>query len=220
MIRAAGIGERELASIGEELGWVTLHAYTSDWFDYSEEMMAAAIRQMPAGRAVARNQHDPIPEAGIEDGVPIQVTVGVDPEAARIEIDLRDNPDCLPCGINLTEATSRTAAMIGVFNSLPIRVPTNAGSFRRLDILLRHNCVAGIPEHPASCSTATTGVADRVANATQRAIAELSDGFGMAETGTLSAAVADISGRDPRTGSPFVNLMILGLTCGAGHARG
>lgn len=221
MIGAARIGQRELASLGEELGWDQLHAYTSAWFDYSEEMMAAAIGRMPAGRSVAHNQHDPIPEAGIEDGVPIKVSVTVDPEAARIEVDLRDNPDCLPCGINLTEATSRTAAMIGVFNSLPVRVPTNAGSFRRLDILLRENCVAGIPVHPASCSTATTGVADRVANATQRAIAELSDGFGMAETGTLSAAVADISGHDPRHGdSPFVNLMILGLTGGAGHSRG
>jgi N-methylhydantoinase B len=138
---------------------------------------------------------------------------------ARIEVDLRENPDCLPCGINLTEATSRTAAMIGVFNSLPVAVPPNAGSFRRLDVLIRENCVAGIPRHPASCSTATTGIADRVANATQRAIAELADGFGMAETGTLTAAVADISGRDPRhEDSPFVNLMILGLTSGAGHA--
>jgi N-methylhydantoinase B len=111
--------------------------------------------------------------------------------------------------------------MIGVFNSLPVAVPQNAGSFRRLDLLLRENCVAGIPVHPASCSTATTGVADRVANATQRAIAALAEGFGMAETGTLTASVADIYGRDPRHGgAPFVNLMILGLTCGAGHARG
>ena len=221
MIGAARIGERELLGLGEELGWEQLHAYTEAFFAYSEEMMAAAIRRMPAGRVVAENQHDPIPEAGVEDGVPIRAAVTVDPGAARIEVDLRDNPDCLPCGLNLTEATSRTAAMIGVFNSLPTRVPTNAGSFRRLDVLLRENCVAGIPVHPASCSTATTGVADRVANATQRAIAELADGFGMAETGTLSAAVADISGRDPRQGgSPFVNLMILGLTGGAGHSRG
>jgi N-methylhydantoinase B len=111
--------------------------------------------------------------------------------------------------------------MIGVFNSLPISVPQNAGAFRRLHVLIRENCVAGIPRHPASCSTATTGIADRVANATQRAIAELADGFGMAETGTLTASVADISGHDPRyDDAPFVNLMILGLTCGAGHARG
>jgi N-methylhydantoinase B len=221
MVGAARIGERELLTLGEELGWERLQAYTEAFFDYSEEMMTAAIRRMPAGRAVAANQHDPLPDAGIEDGVPIRVAVTVDPGAARIEVDLRDNPDCLPCGINLTEATSRTAAMIGVFNSLPSRVPTNAGSYRRLDIILRENCVAGIPVHPASCSTATTGVADRVANATQRAIAELADGFGMAETGTLSAAVADLSGNDPRReDAPFVSLMILGLTGGAGHSRG
>jgi N-methylhydantoinase B len=221
MVGAARIGERELHGLGEELGWEALHEYTAAWFDYSEEMMASAIRRMPAGRSVAHNTHDPLPAAGAEDGVPVKVTVTVDPDAARVAVDLRENPDCLPCGINLTEATSRTAAMIGVFNSLPIAVPQNAGSFRRLDIEIRENCVAGIPVHPASCSTATTGIADRVANATQRAIAELADGFGMAETGTLTASVADISGKDPRHGdAPFVNLMILGLTCGAGHSRG
>jgi N-methylhydantoinase B len=221
MVGAARIGERELHGLGEELGWETLHEYTAAWFDYSEQMMAGAIRRMPAGRSVAHNKHDPLPAPGAEDGVPVKVIVTVDPDGARVAVDLRENPDCLPCGINLTEATSRTAAMIGVFNSLPVAVPQNAGSFRRLDIAIRENCVAGIPVHPASCSTATTGVADRVANATQRAIAELADGFGMAETGTLTASVADISGKDPRHGdAPFVNLMILGLTCGAGHSRG
>ena len=221
MVGAARIGERELRSLGEQLGWDALHAYTAAWFDYSEQMMAGAIRRMPAGRSVAQNKHDPMPVAGAEDGVPVKVIVTVDPDAARVEVDLRENPDCLPCGINLTEATSRTAAMIGVFNSLPSSVPQNAGAFRRLDVLIRENCVAGIPRHPASCSTATTGIADRVANAAQRAIAELADGFGMAETGTLTASVADISGHDPRHGDePFVNLMILGLTCGAGHSRG
>lgn len=221
MVGAARIGERELLALGEDLGWDTLHSYTAAWFDYSEEMMAAAIRRMPAGHSVAQNKHDPMPVDGAEDGVPVKVIVDVDPQDARVQVDLRENPDCMPCGINLTEATSRTAAMIGVFNSLPTTVPQNAGSFRRLDVLIRENCIAGIPVHPASCSTATTGVADRVANATQRAIAELADGFGMAETGTLTASVADISGKDPRHGdSPFVNLMIIGLTCGAGHARG
>lgn len=221
MVGAARIGERELLALGQELGWETLHRYTEAWFDYSEQMMMSAIAKLPQGKSVARNMHDPLPVAGAEQGVPVQVRVSVDPEQAQIEVDLRENPDCLPCGINLTEATSRTAAMIGVFNSLPAAVPQNAGSFRRIDVRIRENCIAGIPAHPCSCSTATTGIADRVANATQRAIAELGDGFGMAETGTLIASVADIFGHDPRRGGePFVNLMILGLTCGAGHPRG
>lgn len=221
MVGAARIGEREMLELGREVGWDTFHAYTAAWFDYSEQMMSAAIRRMPAGRQEVHNHHDPVDAPGGEDGVPVTVAVTVEPDAARIAVDLRDNLDCLPCGINLTESTARTAAMIGVFNSLPLAVPQNAGSFRRVEVLVRENCVAGIPVHPASCSTATTGVADRVANGTQRAIAELADGFGMAETGTLTASVADIFGHDPRRdGAAFVNMVILGLTGGAGHPRG
>ena len=52
--------------------------------------------------------------------------------AARIEVDLSDNLDCLPCGLNLSEATARTAAMIGIFNGIGASVPPNAGSFRRI----------------------------------------------------------------------------------------
>ena len=42
----------------------------------------------------------------VPDGVPLKVTVEI-PRRARIEVDLRDNPDCLPFGLNLTEATAR-----------------------------------------------------------------------------------------------------------------
>jgi N-methylhydantoinase B len=221
MVGAARIGERELLALGEELGWGTLHDYTAAWFDYSEEQMASAIRAMPAGRMSISNAHDPVPAPGAEEGVPVTVHVTIDPDAAVVEVDLTDNLDCLPCGINLTESTSTTAAMIGIYNSLPFAVPQNGGAYRRLRIRLRENCIAGIPRHPASCSTATTGVADRAANAVQRAIAEIADGFGMAETGTMTASVADVSGRDPRYGgAPFINLILLGLTGGAGHPRG
>jgi N-methylhydantoinase B len=109
--------------------------------------------------------------------------------------------------------------MIGIFNGIDHTVPKNAGSFRRLRILLRENCVVGIPRHPASCSVATTNIADRVVNAVQRALGELGDGFGMAEIGlSMPPSVAVISGHDPRAdGAPFVNMLILpSLTGGAG----
>jgi N-methylhydantoinase B/oxoprolinase/acetone carboxylase alpha subunit len=216
LLGAVRIGERELLELGSEVGWGVLADYTHAWFEYSERHMIRAIRRLPAGVAVATNAHDPFP--GAPGGIPITVRVEVRPDEATIEIDLRENPDCLPCGLNLTEATAQTAAMIGVFNSIDHTVPPNAGSFRRLKILLRENCVAGIPRHPASCSLATTGVADRVANAVQRGLASLGDGIGMAEAGLcIPASSAVISGRDPRHGdSPFVNMLILGQTGGAG----
>lgn len=216
MLGAVRVGEQAVMKLGEEIGWERLAEYTGQWFDYSERRMIAAIAELPSGCVSATSVHDPFP--GVEDGLPIKATVEVDPDAGSIDVDLRDNPDCVPCGLNLTEATARTAAMIGVFNSIGGDVPANAGSYRRLGVELRENCVAGIPRHPASCSLATTGIADRVANAVQRAMAELGEAIGMAEAGPCTPPASGVvSGRDPRRGgAPFLNQLILGMTAGAG----
>ena len=217
---AARIGERELLALGAELGWSVLDEFVTAWFDYSEQRMAAALRRMPSGQVTAVSVHDPFPGTPPE-GIPVKATVELDNAQARVSVDLRDNPDCMPCGFNLSEACARTAAMIGIFNALGVNVPTNAGSFRRIEIRLRENCVVGIPRHPTSCSVATTNVADRVTNAIQTAIAELGDGYGMAEAGGVqTAGAANISGTDPRHhGRAFVNQLVLGDTCGPAAAR-
>ncbi|SFB78388.1 N-methylhydantoinase B [Polaromonas sp. OV174] len=216
MVGAARIGERELLALGEELGWDKLHAYEQDYFNYSEKRMVAAIRSMPEGRVTRTSIHDALPGMN-EEGIPIRVDVSVLAEQGLIEVDLRHNPDCLPVGLNLSESCARTSAMVGVFNSIDHSVPKNAGSFRRLKVQLRENCIAGIPLHPTSCSAATTNIADRVANAVQSAIASLADGFGLAECGgVIPAGGGVVSGLDPVTGKPFVNQVIIGVTGGAG----
>src|SRR6478672_6429232 len=222
MIGAARVGERELLKVGEEVGWDTFDRYVADWLDYSEERMRATIRALPAGRRTGRDIHDAVPLRGVENGVPLEVTVAVDPESAEIEIDLRNNPDCLPCGLNLTESTAVTSALIGVFNSIAEPVPRNTGSGRAVNVLLRENCCVGIPVHPASCSMATSGIAERLAGIVQRTLAEFADGLGMASTGPeCPPAVAGLSGRDPRhADAPFVDMMILGNSGGAGHPHG
>jgi N-methylhydantoinase B len=61
-----------------------------------------------------------------------------------------------------------------------------------------------------------------MAGVVQRTLAEFRDGMGMASTGPeCPPAVAGLSGRDPRHGNaPFVDMMILGNSGGAGHAHG
>jgi N-methylhydantoinase B len=222
MVGAARIGERELLALGEELGWEELERLTDAWLDYGEQRMIAALRKLPAGRATGRTTYDPLPGLA-DDGIPIAAEVEVDPEAARVTVDLTDNPDCLPCGLNLSEACARTSALIGVFNSIDHTVPHNAGALRRVDVRLRRGCIAGIPEHPTSTSVATTNVADRVVGAVQLAMAQLGDGIGMAEFGpVIPSSAAVISGRDPRSGRAFVNQLFLMITGGAAspHADG
>ena len=217
LIGAARVGERELLALGAELGWDALDEHARDWFDYSEKRMAAAIARLPGGRAIRQSTHDPFPGTP-SDGVTIKVSVAVDPIAGRIAVDLCENPDCLPNGMNVTEANASSAVMIGIFSSLGEVVPRNAGSYRRITIRLRENCCVGIPRHPASCSLSTTNLASKIGNATQTAIAELADGFGLAESGTIvPASMAVISGRDPRYGNaPFINSLFLMHTGGPG----
>ncbi|CAN0599850.1 unnamed protein product, partial [Laminaria digitata] len=167
-------------ALGEDVGWDRLETFATQFFDYSEARMETAIRALPSGEAEHSSTHDPIPGTP-EEGVKINVTVKVDSEAAIVDVDLRDNPDAMPCGLNLSEACARTAAMVGVFNSIEHTVPKNAGSFRRIHVQLRENCVVGIPKHPTSCSAATTNVADRVSNSVQASMAKISEDIGLAE---------------------------------------
>ena len=214
---AARIGERELRALGAEVGWDALERHVDDWFDYSEQRMAGAIRNLPAGQETAFCVHDALVGTPPE-GVRVEATVRVDHESERLEIDLRNNLDCMPNGLNLSEACSRSAALIGLFNGLgDPSVPTNSGSFRRIHIALRENCAIGIPLHPTSCSVATSNVADRLISAVQMAMAQLGDGLGMAEIGGCqTAGQAVISGLDPRRGnSPYINQLIMGDTLGA-----
>lgn len=219
MLGAARIGEREILELAAEIGWDQLDAFEKRWFDYSEQSMIDAIGKLPSGRVSATSTHDPIPGTPPE-GIMIKAEVEVDAAAGTIVVDLTDNMDSLPCGLNLSEACARTSALIGVFNSIDHSVPKNAGAFRRVDVRLREGSVCGVPIHPTSCSAATTNLADRVCAATQSAIAQVADGFGMAEVGAgLSPASGVISGNDPRTGKSFINQLFLGATGGGATAH-
>lgn len=219
MTGAARMGERELLALGREIGWSTLVDFCHRWFSYSEQRMIAAIAKLPDGSAVRVSVHDPFPGTPPE-GVAVRAEVTTDPAAGYVVVDLRNNIDCLPCGLNLSEACARTSAMLGVFNSIDADVPKNAGSFRRIALHLRENCVVGIPSHPHSCSAATTNLADRVANCVQAAFADIGEGIGMAEYGApIPATSPVVSGEDPRTGKRYINQIFLGATAAPARPR-
>lgn len=207
---SARIGERRLKSLVEKYGLETVEAFVEEWLNYSERLMAHAIHQLPAGRLSGGGRHDPLP--GLPDGIPFTVSIEVKPEAGLIEVDLRDNIDCVAAGINCTETCARGGALIGILNCIDPTVPRNAGTFRRIRIHLRENCVVGIPRFPASCSMATTDMTNRLVNATQYAFSLLGDGYGLAEGGTsLGVGFGVVSGIDRRNGgAPYINQFIIG----------
>lgn len=207
---AARIGERRLRALVEKCGIETIERFVEEWFEYSERRMLHAISALPAGRIVAEGRHDALP--GLPAGIPVRVIVEVKPKEGIIEVDLRENIDCVPAGVNLSETCATAGALIGVLNCVDASVPRNAGSFRRIRIHLRENCVVGIPRFPFSTSMATSNITNRLINATQRAFSMLGDGFGLAEGGaSMGAGFGVVSGTDARReGAPYVNQILIG----------
>lgn len=216
-ISSARSGERRLKELCEKYGRATIKAFSRAWLDYSERRMEQVIRGLPAATLLNSGTHDPFGTL-LPKGIPLTVGIGIDPEAARITLDLTDNIDNVNCGFNASEATATSAVLTGVFNSIDSTVPRNSGSFRRITVMLREGSVAGKPAFPHSCSVATTNVADRLVNIVQSAFAKIGDGWGLAEGGVgQGAGLAVVSGKDPRAkGRAYVNQMFTAGASGPG----
>jgi len=212
---SARIAERRLKELCAKYGKDQIKQFIEEWFDYSERMMMQTIRELPKAKIVNEGAHDPF-EPILPDGIPIKVELTLDPGNAMIEIDLRDNIDCVDCGLNQSEACAINNVVAGVFHSLEGDLPHNAGSFRRIIVHLRDGCVVGRPSFPHSASMATTNVADRLVNLTQSAFAQLGDGQGLAEGGSaMAAGFAVVSGNDfRRGGEPFINQLMTAVNGG------
>src|SRR5262249_49543126 len=172
--------------------------------------IAHVIATMPRGTIVGEGMHDPFGPA--PHGIPIKVRITLDPDAGMIQADPTDNIDCLPTGVNESRTHAPNNRLTGIFNSIDPDIPHNAGTFRRVRVNLRENCVVGIPRFPHSCSVATTNVGERLVVTTQRTIADAWEGFGLAEGACgIGPGFAVVSGIDWRKDdSPYVNRRVLG----------
>lgn len=211
---AARIGERRMHELIARHGVETLERFVEEWFDYSERRARAAIGALGPCTLHGSTVHDPFP--GTDDaGVTLRASITVQPQEGTLAVDLTDNPDNQPNGLNLTRATATAAALTGVLSALPDDIPSNAGAFRCFEVLLREGCVVGVPTFPHSCSSGTTNFADRVVGLVQAAFADLDGDVGLAEGATGQApAKGVIAGSDERSGRGYINQILLGGTGG------
>jgi N-methylhydantoinase B len=214
-VGAIRIGERRLVELAARYGLATLESFVGEWLEYSERRMTEAIRDLPSRTLKVSGHHDPL--EGHPQGIPITAHLEIDGEQGRIEVDLRDNDDCVALGLNLSEACARSGVLIAIYNCLPDDVPHNAGSFRRVEIKIRPGSLAGGLTYPHSASVSTTNVLNRLINGIQAAFAQLGPGYGLAEgAGACGAGFAVFSGVDPRSGDPYVNELVIGNNGGPG----
>lgn len=210
-LAAVRTGERRLVELCERYGADTISRFLDEYQDHAERVAAQAIAELPAGRVTRTVRYDS--ELGqYPDGIPVTATLEVEPKAGRVTIDLTENVDNLPFGINMTESTVLACCRMGTCNVLGPDVPRAAGAFRRIEVRMRDGSAIGRPRFPAATSAATTNLCHLLAGHIQTLFADLKAGAGSAYGSVgLPGSCPVVSGRDPRRGDrPFVNQIIMG----------
>lgn len=234
VMSAVRTGETRLKELSDKYGIGTLDAFLNSFQDYAERMATDAIAKLPKGRVKGEMLYDSETEL-YPDGIPVRAEIDVDPQQGYITVDLTDNIDNLPLGINMSESTTTAACMTAVLNVLGPDVPRCTGSFRRVKLKMREGAAVGIPKFPAATSSATTNMCHALVPHIQSLFSKLRDDLGTGY-GTIGmpGSCAVISGEDYRVpGKRYVNQLIMGywggpamhghdgwLTYGSGASQG
>lgn len=217
-IGACKTGERRIVELIDRYGRDDILAFVQDWFDYGRRCAQAAIAKLPAGSYSYETRHDPVPGVA-DEGIPVRVTINVHPDKGEIVVDVRDNIDNVPGGLNLSANTCTGSCRIGVFNNLDEDIPHNEGAKSQIKVVMREGSVIGSPKYPVGTSVATTNVNDRLMIAGNCVFSEMGAPYGQAESAShLPAGTGVISGADPyKKGKVYVNQIFVGY--GGGGAR-
>ena len=214
-VGACRIGERRLKEFCAKYGKEYVKAFIGAYMDYGETAVVEEIKKLKKMHMEYETRYDPIPGIA-EDGIPVRMKIDVDPDAGYIYIDVTDNPDSLPAGVNMCRATTKAMATQGVLCNLDPEIPHNDGTFKHLPVKMAKNKVVGYSEHPYSMSVATTNVADRLANVSGTIFAQMGPEKGIAEHGVLmppgAAVIAGVDWR--RGGAPYFNQLVAGASGG------
>jgi N-methylhydantoinase B len=216
-VGAARTGENRLMELYEENGAETIKSFCDAFQEYGEKKIVKEIKKLPAGHWEYDIKHDGIPDL-IPEGVNIKIKCDIDNINGYITVDLRDNPDCMECGLNMSEATVVSSTRAGVLNRLSPDIPKVEGAMKHIRVLYREGCIIGKAVYPYSASVATTNLADRMVSGVQALFNQITEQRGIAEGGAVqSPAASVISGTDYRKGdSSYVNQIFIGLTGGPG----
>jgi len=115
-------GERRLAALADKYGAALLARAAGELMDYTERMLAARLRDLPAGTYEAEDAMD---DDGLtSDAVPIRVRVKV--RGGRIVVDFTGSARQTAGGVNANRAVTLSAVLYVLRCLLPAGVPSNA----------------------------------------------------------------------------------------------
>src|SRR5271170_7720896 len=198
-IGACRVGEQRVLQLVEKYGHANLQALIEELLNYSERLVRAELRAMPAGEFRAEDWLD---DDGVTDGLrKIAVRLCFDPEAASIEVDFAGSSAQVAGSVNAVRAITLSACFYVLRCLLGEDAPATAGILRPLTLNTpKGGIVDALPPAPVAGGNVETS--QRIVDVLLRALAKAVPArVPAASAGTMSNLT--IGGLDPRTGEPF-----------------
>jgi len=198
-IGACRVGEQRILELVEKYGAGRLRRLTDELLDYSERLVRAELRRMPAGEFSAEDWLD---NDGIEDR-PIRICarIGIDPEAGAMGIDFSGSSPQVKGSVNAVRAIALSACFYVLRCLLGRDAPATAGILRPLTLTTVAGSVVDA-RSPAPVAGGNVETSQRIVDVLMRALAQaIPDRVPAASAGTMSNLT--IGGIDPRTGQAF-----------------
>jgi N-methylhydantoinase B len=198
-IGACQVGERRLHEMVQKYGLSTLETLADELLLYSDRLMRATLRKLPAGKFMAEDFLD---DDGVSDQpIRIAVSIELDPDAETVSIDFAGSSPQVSGSVNAVYAITYSACFYVLRCLLGPDAPATAGLMYPVKVVAPLGTVVNA-QPPAAVAGGNVETSQRIVDVLLKALAQAApQRVPAASYGTMSNLT--IGGIDPRTNQPY-----------------
>ena len=203
------VGERGLLELIERHGLDRFLAHKDYLFDRTEQMVAREIEAIPDGTYAGEST---VFYDGIRDGSEMTINLRVVVAGDSVTFDFTGSSPQTPGFVNAPFAATASALMLTFLMLIDPDIPHNAGITRRIDIVNPEGSFlnAGFPAATTFGNSITGPTSDAILKAFAQAVPK------MVTAGWNRFLGFAVTGRDPRHGRDYMDILFLALKGGSG----
>jgi N-methylhydantoinase B len=210
---AVDVGAAHLTALVAKYGTKEIRACVSALLDLAEQQMRRRISELPDGTFIGSRLVEDLGH-GLGD-LEVGVTATIAADTLRIALSA---PAQIPFYTNSYRANTTSAVYLGLIMFLQPDPPFNEGMYRPIEIDYGPDGSLVNAVEPAPHVACTTCPAETITDAVRDTLSLAYPDRAVAGWGHCSAV--NCAGRDPRSNTEYVHMMVSCLMCGAGAVGG
>jgi N-methylhydantoinase B len=198
-IGACRVGERRIKEVVAKYGLERVNELIDELIAYSERLIRAELRKMPAGTFAAEDYLDS--DGVIDEPLRIAVSIAIDPAEGSAVIDFEGSAPMVQGSVNAVYPITYSACFYVLRCLLADDAPATAGLMNSITVRAPEASIVNA-KLPAPVAGGNVETSQRITDTLLRALAKaIPDRIPAASYGTMTNLT--VGGVDHRTGAPF-----------------